>query len=214
MKPKLFKTVILTLFVTLFSLNVSAFDIKSALGSVIGSDSTQTQSGIGSIIGAVLGTDKVVYSDLVGTWKYSAPAVSFKSDNLLQKAGGAAAASTIEEKLLPIYSQTGITGLTLDMEADSTFTMTVKKVKTTGTITLDEDGNYLFSFTALGKSIYTATAYVTKTSSSEISLTFDASKLISLIETVAKVSNNSTLKTASALLNSYDGVTVGFKLKK
>ena len=93
--------------------------------------------------------------------------------------------------------------------------MKVKRINAKGTISIDEAGNYVFHFQALGKvNVGTMTAYINKSYTNELSLTFDASKLMTLIEKVANYSNNTTLKTASTLLNSYDGITVGFKLKK
>ena len=93
--------------------------------------------------------------------------------------------------------------------------MTVKKVTAKGTISTDKSGNYVFTFQALGKvNVGTMTAYISKSYTNELSLTFDATKLMTLVEKVANYSNNTTLKTASTLLNSYDGITVGFKLKK
>ena len=79
------KKIFLSLLVALVACNsftCSAFDIKEALGKVLSSDSTSTTtSSIGSVISAVIGSQKVELKDLVGTWKYSTPAVSFKSDN-------------------------------------------------------------------------------------------------------------------------------------
>lgn len=213
------KKIFFSLLVALVACNsftCSAFDIKEALGKVLSSDSTSTTiSSIGSVISDVIGSQKVELKDLVGTWKYSAPAVSFKSDNLLQQAGGAAVASSIEQKILPFYTRSGITGLKVQFAEDSTFTMNVKKITAKGTISTDKSGNYVFSFQALGKvNVGTMTAYISKSYTNELSLTFDATKLMTLVEKVANYSNNTTLKTASTLLNSYDGITVGFKLKK
>ena len=105
------KKIFFSLLVALVACNsftCRAFDIKEALGKVLSSDYTSTTtSSIGSVISAVIGSQKVELKDLVGTWKYSAPAVSFKSDNLLQQAGGAAAASSIEQKILPFYQMKG-----------------------------------------------------------------------------------------------------------
>lgn len=109
------KRIFFSLFVAIVvcnSFTCNAFDIKDALGKVLSADSTSTTaSNIGNVISAVIGPQKVELKDLVGTWKYSAPAVSFKSDNFLQQAGGAAAASSIEQKILPFYTRSGITGL-------------------------------------------------------------------------------------------------------
>ncbi|MDE6265829.1 MAG: DUF4923 family protein [Muribaculaceae bacterium] len=198
--------------------NVSAWDLKDVIKSKSDTAATASSKDLGSVISGVVNAvtnQKPSITDLEGTWKYSAPAVVFQSDNLLKKAGGMAASNTVENKLKNIYSVSGITGMTMTFNSDSTFVMNVKKVKAQGTITTNADGNYVFNFKAIGKvKVGQMTAYVTKVSGSEISLTFDASKLMTIVEKVAQFSNNSTLKGASSILESYDGVTVGFKLKK
>ena len=73
---------------------------------------------LGSILGNVLGNDKITPADLVGSWKYSAPAVTFKSDNMLKKAGGAAASATIENKLKPYYTRAGVDHIVLTVNND------------------------------------------------------------------------------------------------
>ena len=45
---------------------------------------------------------------MTGTWTYSGSAVEFESDNLLMKAGGAAAATMAENKLNEQLSKVGI----------------------------------------------------------------------------------------------------------
>ena len=199
--------------------NASAFDLKDLLNKGK-SDTTATTSGndIGSVISGVVNAvtnQKPSIADLEGTWNYSSPAVVFQSDNLLKKAGGMAASKTLEDKLSDIYSKAGIKTMTVTFNSDSTFVMNVKKVKAQGTITTGEDGNYVFHFKAMVKvNVGKMNAYITKVSANEVSLTFDASKLITIVEKVAQFSNNSTLKAASSVLESYDGATLGFKLKK
>ena len=205
------KLIIIVFLTTCSTFAAKAYDIKEALGGLFPGSSS---SSIENVIGSVLGTDKVELKDMVGTWNYSAPAVSFKSQDLLKKAGGAAA-TAIENKIAPIYKKAGITSLKLTIGNDSTFTMNVKKVNAKGTISKGTDGNYIFHFQALGKvNTGSMTAYISKSATGAMDVTFDATKLIKIIETVAKYSNNATIKTASTLLQSYDGVTIGFKLKK
>ena len=48
---------------------------------------------IEKVVNAVTGNNAI---DMTGTWTYSGSAIEFESDNLLQKAGGAAAASLAE----------------------------------------------------------------------------------------------------------------------
>ena len=80
-------------------------------GSGEGSGSTAL-SGLKGMVEGLISKSNLSEADLVGSWQYSAPAVAFQSDNLLQKAGGAAAAGVITEKLAPYYSKAGIDKLT------------------------------------------------------------------------------------------------------
>ena len=45
-------------------------------------------------------------------------------------------------------------------------------------------------------------------------MTFDASKLLTLMNTVAKLTGKQTLQAAATFLNSYDGLNCGFSLTK
>lgn len=196
-----------------------AFDIKDALKKIGSKDSTSTSGGLGSILGNLLSTDKIELKSMVGNWSYSAPAVSFKSDNLLKKAGGAAASATITGKLAPIYKTAGFDKMTLTIAEDSTFSMKVRGITLKGTIENvsdnSSDANFIFNFKVAGKiNVGKMNTYVTKNAAGNMSITFDVSKLITLVEKVSIFTNNSTLKSASALLNSYDGLCAGFELKK
>lgn len=225
---------IITLIIALFSL-VSAplADAQSArdvLGAILGGGSSEKTdstsdtkgSGLGDILGGVagalgLGNTPLTADALEGTWKYAAPAVSFKSDNLLLKAGGAAAAKTVEDKLLPYYKAAGLTNLVMTFVADSTFTMKARLVTISGTVEFPEKGgdNLTFNFKALGKiNVGTMIAYAKLSSKDNLELTFDVSKLMTIIEKVGTLTNNSTIKGASAILEQYDGITAGFDLKK
>lgn len=199
---------------------------KSALG---GSSSTTTETAtestsssssssssllsglVGYISSAIKGD--LQYSELVGTWDYVAPAVTFQSDNLLKKAGGEVAASKVESEMEPYFTKMGLNKLQMTFAEDSTFTMKVRMTYK-GTVTMTDEGLYEFDFTAFGK-IKTGqmTAYMAR-SGNNIKMTFDVSKLISLFEKVSSFTGNSTLKTLSSLLSSYDGLNAGWELKK
>lgn len=197
------------------SFNSQAFDLKSVLKN--SSSQSSSSSSLGTLIGGIsnlLGVTDVTIADLEGTWNYSKPAIAFQSDNLLQKAGGAAAAAVVEQKLVPYYQKTGITSMKLTIAADSTFVMKLKRATLKGTLEKNSDGNFVFNFQALGTvKIGQLTSVITKTGNS-IDVTFDASKLITLVTKVATLTGNGTLSTVSSLLNSYDGMNAGFQLTK
>ena len=100
------------------------------------------------------------------------------------------------------------------MAEDHTFTMKAKMATLKGTITQDEKGELTFNFSALKKiSLGKVSAKASKAGSTLI-LTFDVSKLISLMEKVSSITGNSSVKALSKMLSSYDGLYLGFKLKK
>ncbi len=129
----------------------------SAERTCVKNDTTNTDKGsagsaIGSILGNVLGKSDVTPADLEGTWNYTAPAVTFKSENLLKKAGGAAASATIENKIKPYYQRAGLENLVLTVANDSTFTMKLKRGSLSGSIAQGtEKGILVFKFKAAGR---------------------------------------------------------------
>ncbi len=172
-------------------------------GSGEGSGSTAL-SGLKGMVEGLISKSNLSEADLVGSWQYSAPAVAFQSDNLLQKAGGAAAAGVITEKLAPYYSKAGIDKLTAVFNNDKTFKFQINKVTLSGTFEKDTTSEI-----PVGK----FKAHVEKVGS-KLTITFDASKLITLVNTIASVSGQSTLKSVASMLNSYDGLNCGFELSK
>jgi hypothetical protein len=183
------------------------------------SSSSSTTSGLSSLLGGVLSnvlsTDKVSTDDMVGTWTYSSPAVKFESENLLLKAGGTAASTTVQNKLAKYYKTLGFTSMTLTVTSDKQFTLKTKRLSLSGTLEQGtNDGEIIFNFTALGTvPVGSYTAHVS-ISGSTMSFTFDASKMMALINTVSTYAGNSTLSTLNTLLQQYDGMKVGFTMKK
>lgn len=197
---KIFSIAVISL-LSLFSAHeASAVDIKGLLSNLAASDSPTI--------------DK-----MAGSWVYASPAVSFKSDNLVKKAGGAAASTAVESKIEPFFKKAGLESMTVEIGADSTIVMKVKKVTLSGTMTpLEKDksgANYAIKFKAAGKlPLGTINSFVTTSGTNTLSLTFDVSKLIAIVEKVASVSGSSAAKGVMSALKGYDGVTAGFKLSR
>lgn len=190
------------------SANGYAFDL-SKLSSALSGNET-----VSSLINGVISTDNVSVSDIAGTWTYSSPAISFKSSNLLEKAGGTATSTAIESKLSPYFKKAGLEGSKFTFDESGNVTLTLSSGKSIkGTVKQGTtDGTLLFSFSSLGSKLGSLTAYVTK--GTQLSIMFDVSKLQSLVSAVAKVSNNSTVSSVSTLLSNYEGIYAGFKMSK
>lgn len=197
-----------------------AFDLKD----LFGKSNTTTESSaddnsdgilgaLGSFIGNMTANKNFTVDDIAGQWTYSSPAVSFKSENALKNVGGAAAATAVENKLAPYYKTLGFMRTTLTIAKDHTFTMKMGIIPLKGTVEKTEDGRLEFTFTGItGRSIGKVDAVATK-SGSTLNLTFDATKFINILTSVAGKLNISTLNTLASLLNGYDGIYMGFRLK-
>lgn len=201
-------------------------DITDLLGGLAGAagGSSSSDSGstlgnaIGGLISGLLGDKQLTEADLAGVYAYKEPAVTFQSDNFLQKAGGAVAASAIVDKIAPYYNKVGIQKLVVTLNPDKTCQFELGRIKLSGTFERDStvtDANvFIFNFKAMGAlKIASMTADVQKAGNNLI-LTFDASKLISLMNTIAKLSGQGTIQAAAKILNSYDGLNCGFSLTR
>jgi len=216
---------------TLFAISAPAMkaepDIRDLLGGLAGSGASTDDSGqsgntlgdaLGNLVSGLLGGGKLSEADLAGVYKYKEPAITFKSDNLLQKAGGAAMAATIVNKLAPYYDRAGMNNLVVTMTPEKTFEFSLGRIKLSGTFEKDSTqtsaNSFLFNFKAFGKvSAGRISADVQRTGNGLI-ITFDASKLLTLMNTVAKLTGKQTLQAAAKFLNSYDGLNCGFSLTK
>lgn len=201
-------------------------DILGGLGEALGGNgqSSQNQTGqnnnggsstLGNILEGVFSSSNITVSDMAGVWTSNGPAVCFQSDNFLQKAGGIAAASMIESKLSPYYNQYGLNGAVMTINTDGTFSMKLKNITLKGNITqTTEKGVFQFTFTALGSvKLGSIKTYIQK-SYNTLSVMFDASKLKNLISGIAKIVNIQIVKTLTSLLDSYEGLCVGFRMER
>lgn len=186
--------------------------------SMCGVADLKAQTDLRSLIGGILGTNTAVTLESVaGTWSYDSPAVTFKSDNLLKKAGGQAAAVAVEKKLEPYYRSAGLDKIEVTFSPDSTFTMKLGRMSLGGTVepaAKDSDATMTLCFKLGGKvPMGSMDAYIKRNGKNSIDLTFDVSKLIWIIDKVAAVSGSASAQAMSKILSSYEGITAGFTLR-
>lgn len=196
-----------------------AFDFTKVFGGKTTGSGGSGNDGLGTLLnglaGELLSTSDFELDDIVGSWKYAAPAVSLEGTNALQNLGGAAATSVIENKLAPYYEKAKLTNLEIVINEDSTFTMNAGLYKGQGTLSYSPEEGLVFNFKAfqsinLGK----VKAQASKLGNNELSLTFDVSKLQSVVAKIADIAKNDSFKQLSSLLSSYEGVYAGFKLTR
>ncbi|MBQ7472356.1 MAG: DUF4923 family protein [Prevotella sp.] len=189
--------------------NGSASAGGDLLGSVI--SAVSNPDALGNVVKSVIGTDKPKQSDLIATWYYKQPGAAFTSENLLAKAGGEVAATQVKEKLASYYSTVGInsSNTVIQFKEDNTFSGKIDGKTISGTYTYNE-AECKISMKML---LVSATAYAKKTTTG-MSILFESKKLLSLLQTMAAMSGNSTMETIGDLSKNYDGVRVGFDMKK
>jgi hypothetical protein len=168
-------------------------------------------TGVVNAITSVIGLDKVKAQNLIATWKYNGPGCAFTSENLLAKAGGEVAAVQIEEKLLPYYQQVGISASNtyITFNEDGTFTSKIAGTPFSGKYTFDETTQKI----TLKGLLLSMTCY-TKKETNGISILFEAKKLLTVLQTMSAMSGNKDLQTIGDLSKNYDGVRVGFDMKR
>jgi hypothetical protein len=179
------------------------------MGQVLGAMTNGT--GVVNAITSVIGLDKVKAQSLIATWNYAGPGCAFTSENLLAKAGGEVAAVQIEEKVLPYYQQVGITASNtyITFKEDGTFSSKIAGTPFSGKYTFDEATQKITL-----KGLLLSMNCYTKREANGISILFEAKKLLTVLQTMSAMSGNKDLQTIGDLSKKYDGVRIGFDMKR
>ena len=168
-------------------------------------------SALGNVIVSVLGMNKVSEANLIGTWKYDSPGCAFTSSSLLAKAGGEVAAQKLENDLLPHFQKLGINSSNtyFTFNENKTFSGKLDGKALSGNYTYDPNTGAITLKTLL----LSLNGYITMNTSG-ISLLFESQKVLSVLQTLGAMSGNTTLSTISEISKNYDGVRIGFDLKR
>lgn len=172
---------------------------------------------LGQEVGKHILSDSLSQKDLIGTWTFEGTAVRLETDDILKKAAGEIAASKAEEKLDEYCRKYGLTAKAgaFTFKEDGTFESTNGKTTQKGTYTLKGDKLTLkYGNGKHIKNIGSLTATVKRESSGEISLLWDASRMIDVFTAITAKTSNATLQSIASLLKGYDGLKVGIRLKK
>lgn len=196
-KKVLLKSLLVLLMMCVVTVNADAQDLKSILTGVAKT---------------VIGDKATTASSIIGTWNYLAPECQFESEQLLAKAGGAVAAEKVEENLQTIYQKVGLDNIQYVFNEDGTYSYILKKRKVNGTYVFDDATK---TITMTGKLGVKTTAHVTVTGKN-MSLVFNADKLMSILKVITGAASkvNSTAAAVNSVAGAYDGLMLGFELKK
>lgn len=165
-------------------------------------------SGITSIF-----SDKKVATidDLVGEWAYTEPAVVFMSENLLKKAGGKLASSAIEKTIETQLNKVGITkgAMKMTFTRNGRFTQNIAGRRLRGTFTIKGKEVVLKYAGEIKQLVGT-----TQVDGNDLLIVMDASKMLTYLKAIGSISGNASLKTATSLLGSMDGMLCGLRLNR
>ena len=168
---------------------------------------------LSGVIGQVVGDKATTATSIIGTWNYVGPDCQLKGDNVLTNLGGDAAGAEVEKKMEPIYAKAGLNTIQYTFNEDNTCSYTVKGKKVEGTYVFDAEAKTVtIKSNKLGVSIKANIV----TLGSNMSFLFDADKILSVVKSITGVASglNASASTVSKLLEEFDGMMVGFELKK
>ena len=176
-------------------------------------DAQDLKSILSGIAQKVVGDATTTSTSILGTWDYVKPDCQFQGDNLLANAGGEVAAAKVEEKLVSVMEKVGINKIQFTFNEDGTFAYTIKKKKSSGTYVFDPEAKTVKL--NIGKLGVNVTAHVV-TLGSNMSFVFNADKLMTALKTITGAASkvNSTASTINELASNFDGLMLGFEMKK
>lgn len=161
----------------------------------------------------VVGDKATTETSLIGTWDYVGPDCQLKGDDILKNIGGEAAGEEVEKKMEAIYAKAGLNTIQYTFNEDKTCSYTIKGKKVNGTYEFDAEAKTVTI--KAGKLGVKTTAHIV-TLGSNMSFVFDADKILSVVKTITGVASklNSSAATISKLTEQFNGMMIGFELKK
>ena len=168
---------------------------------------------LSGVVGQVVGDKATTATSIIGTWNYVSPDCQLKGDGLLKNISGDAAGAEVEKKMEPIYAKAGLNTIQYTFNEDNTCSYIVKGKKVEGTYVFDAEAKTVtIKSNKLGVSIKANIV----TLGSNMSFLFDADKILSVVKSITGVASglNASASTVSKLLEEFDGMMVGFEMKK
>ena len=164
---------------------------------------------LGTLLTSVLGNTTTVNS-IAGTWVYSGPKVTFKSENILAQMGSQVASAKIEQtlgnQLKNLGFQAGKSTLTFDSQGNCQMTRSGRNYP--GTYSYNQSTGVMTIQGALG--VASVSPYVS-VMGNEMYVLFEADKLFSVMGALSTAAKTSTL---SSLLNNYNGLQLGWVMTR
>ena len=156
---------------------------------------------IEDIVNTITDQLDIVPENIAGKWEYSSVSVKFTGDNALMNAASEVAV------------RKGSFGY--DFNTDGTFSTSFLKMDLPGKYTFSsEEDSIELSYGSTGKLKGLKMKAVAKVNATSLELLFNADKLMDFLGKIASSSGDSELGALSYLVGQYDGMKIGFELKR
>ncbi|MFV0390303.1 MAG: DUF4923 family protein [Paludibacteraceae bacterium] len=204
------------LFLLSFSILLTSCDVLSGVsGSSSSSKTTSEQAGsiLNDIFDMVMGNAPLTQQNMIGTWNFQGTSCAFESANLLKKAGGEVVASQVEAKFDDLCKSMKISenNTNFIFNTDSSYTARIAGVKISGKYTIDPQNNKVILSYLMGMGHLNANVAV---SSGKMQLLFDADSILKLMKFISQFTSNTSIEVLGKMADMYDGMLLGFDLKK
>lgn len=208
----------------LFAFGAQAQSLGDLFNKVKNGGSTEESNGdngngLGDILGGlaetILSSTGIVKTDITGNWTYAKADCKFTSEDLAKQAGGVVVAAKVSDMLNNAYTKIGIkTGaFHFTFNADGSFVLSLGKKDLKGDYVLEGNDLKLNYKTAKGLKAASVNAHIQK-AGDNLSILFNADKLLTLVGQIASVANVASLKTVAELVKGYDGMMIGFEMNR
>lgn len=159
----------------------------------------------------------IVPENIAGKWEYSSVSVKFTGDNALMNAASEVAVRKVEERLTGYLQAIGLNegSFGYDFNTDGTFSTSFLKMELPGKYTFfSEEDSIELSYGSTGKLKGLKMKAATKVNATSLELLFNADRLMDFLGKIASSSGDSELGALSYLVGQYDGMKIGFELKR
>lgn len=172
---------------------------------------------IEDIVNTITDQMDIIPENIEGEWEYNSIDVKFTGDNALMNAASEVAVSKIEDKLTEYMQTIGLKEGTFGyrFNPDGSFTTSFLKLDLPGKYTFSsEEDTIELSYGSEGKLKGVKMKATAKVNATNLELLFNADKLMEFLGKISSSSENSKLGALGQLVSQYDGLKIGFELKR
>lgn len=174
---------------------------------------SSTTSVLENIFATVMGNQPLTEERMIGQWNYAGTSVAFQSENLLKKAGGEVVSTQIESKFDKLLQGLSVksTNTYFVFKDDKTYEASIAGIKLSGKYSLVPEKRKVHLTYLMGLATMDADVVLTN---DRMQLLMEADTMLKLMKTLSKFTNNSSIAVLGKMADMYDGLLLGFDMKR